>query len=107
MDSPWGQLTSIQGDVSFEGHFKGRGEQILDHASIAARNVMIDMENESLGLELDMEIQREQDWIQVNFPSRGNIQFGAGNNLISGMLSELLPVLQQQVNSAENTFARH
>ena len=103
MDSPWGQLKSIQGDVSFEGHFKGRGEQILDHASIAARNVMIDMENESLGLELDMEVQREQDWIQVDFPNRGNLRIGAGNNLISGMLSELLPVLQQPVNSAEGT----
>ncbi|MFB3080077.1 MAG: hypothetical protein ACE1Y4_18935, partial [Lysobacterales bacterium] len=50
MSSPLlGQLKSIQGQVSFEGHFTGSDEQILDNARITARNVMIDMDNASLG----------------------------------------------------------
>jgi len=92
-------LQSIQGHVSFEGHFTGSDEQILDHARITARNVMIDMENESLGLELDMEAQREQDWIQINFLNPGAIHFDAKNEYISRVLSELLSITPKNVNS--------
>ena len=101
MSSPLGPLKSIQGQVSFEGHFMGSDEQILDHARITARNVIIDMEDASLGLELDVEAQRERDWIQISFPNPGTFQFGAKNEFISRALSELLPITQQDVNSAE------
>ncbi len=93
-----GQLKSIQGDVSFEGHFTGSAEQILDHARITVRNVKIDTENENLGLELDMEAQRQQDWIQIDFLTPGALRFDAKNEFISGVLSELLPITQQSVN---------
>ena len=101
MGSPLGQLKSIQGHVSFAGHFTGSDEQILDHARITARNVMIDMENASLGLDLDMEVQREQDWIQISFLNPGTFQYGAKNEFISRALGELLSITQQNVNSAE------
>lgn len=101
MGSPLGQLKSIQGHVSFAGHFTGSDQQILDHARITARNVMIDMENASLGLELDLEAQREQDWIQISFLNPGTFQYGAKNEFISRALGELLSITQQNVNSAE------
>jgi len=101
MGSPLGQFKSIQGQVSFAGHFTGSDEQILDHARITARNVMIDMENASLGLDMDLEAQRERDWIQISFLNPGTFQYGAKNEFISRALGELLSITQQNVNSAE------
>ena len=94
MDSPLGQLKGIQGDVILKGHFTGSDEQILDYASITARNVMIDTENENLGLELDLAVQREQDSIQIEFMNPGTFHFRAGNDFFSSRLSELLQVTQ-------------
>ncbi len=100
-DSPLGQLKSIQGQVSFEGHFTGRDEQILDRARITARKVMIDMENESLGLDFEVEAQREQDWIQINFLNAGTFHFGARNEIISSVLTELLSIIQHKDHSED------
>jgi hypothetical protein len=99
--SPLNQLKSIQGHVSFEGHFAGSDEQILDRARITARDVMIDMENESLGLDFDVAAQREQDWIQINFLNAGTFHFGARNEMISRVLGELLSVTQHKFNSED------
>ncbi len=99
--SPLGQLKSIQGHLSFEGHFAGSDEQVLDRARITARKVMIDLENESLGLDFEVEAQREQDWIQINFLNAGTFHFGARNEIISRVLSELLSITQQNVKSED------
>jgi hypothetical protein len=99
--SPLGQLKGIQGQFSFEGHFAGSDEQILDRARITARNVMIDMENESLGLDFEVEAQREQDWIQINFLNPGTFHLGARNEIISRVLSELLSITHHKVNSED------
>jgi hypothetical protein len=61
---------------------------------------MIDLKNESLGLELDLEAQREQDRIQISFLNSGTFHFGAKNEFISTLLSELLSVTQANINSA-------
>lgn len=100
-DSPLGQLNSIQGHLSFEGHFAGSDEQVLDRARITAQNVMIDVENENMGLDFDVEAQREQDWIQINFLNAGTFHFGARNEIISRVLSELLSITQQNVKSED------
>jgi len=96
--SPLDKLKRIEGHVSFEGYFTGSDEQILDHARITARNVMIDMENESLGLGLDVEVHRSQDGIQIDFLNPGTFHFGAKNETISGILRDLLPIFQQNIN---------
>jgi hypothetical protein len=101
MGSPLGQLKSIQGQVSFEGHFTGRDEQILDRARITARNVMIDLENESLGLDFEVEAQREQDWIQINFLNPGTVHFSARNEMISRVLGELLSITRHKDHSED------
>ncbi len=80
---------------------QGSDEQILDRARITARDVMIDMENESLGLDFDVAAQREQDWIQINFLNAGTFHFGARNEMISRVLGELLSVTQHKFNSED------
>ncbi len=94
------QLKHIEGYVSFEGHFAGSEEQILDRARISTQNVMIELENKRLGLELDVEVQREQHEIQINFLGPAAFHFDAKNEFISGLLSEFLP-LNPNANSAE------
>ncbi len=95
------KLKSMRGHVSFEGHFTGRDEQILDHVRITTGKVMIDMENESLGLDLAVEANRQQDWIEINFLTPGAFHYAAKNEVISGLLSELLSVTQQNLSSTD------
>ncbi len=90
-----GQLKRMEGQVSFEAHFAGSDEQILDEARIRAQNVTIGMENESLELDLDVQLLRQQDWVHIDFLGPGVFRFTDQNEFISDLLGNLLPIARQ------------
>ncbi len=98
---PLDKLKSIRGDVSFAGYFAGKDRQILDRARITARKVMIGMGKESLDLDLEIEAQREQDWIEIDFRSPGTFKVTVENGRISKRLNNFLPVIQEKNRSRE------
>jgi len=95
------QLKSIQGQLSFEGHFNGSDRQILDHAKLSTQNVIIDLGSASLGLDVDLEVQRDEDSALINFTGPGTFRFEDNNNRISNLLDKQLPVTQNIAGSAE------
>jgi hypothetical protein len=95
------QLKSIQGQVTFEGHFAGSDRQILDHAKLSAQNVIIDLGSANLGLDVKLEVQRKEGSVLINFPGPGTFRFSDLNNRISGLLDKRLPVTQSNASSAE------
>jgi hypothetical protein len=94
-DSALDQLKRMEGQVSFEAHFAGSDEQILNEARIRAQNVTIGMENESLALDLDVQLLRQQDWVHINFLTPGTFHLNAQNEFASDWLSDLLPIARQ------------
>lgn len=99
--SPLGQLKSVQGQVTFEGHFSGHDKQILNHTKLSAQNVVIDLGNVRLGLDVKLDVQREEGWVLINFPAAGKFRFSDHSNRISSRLGKLLPVTQNNAHSAE------
>ncbi|MEE8339703.1 MAG: YdbH domain-containing protein [Xanthomonadales bacterium] len=96
------QLKSMQGQVTFEGHFSGNDKQTLDHATLSAQNVIIDLGSANLGLDVKLEVQREAGSVLINFPGPGTFRFSDSNNRISGLLETRLPLTQNNARAAQS-----
>lgn len=95
------EALNIQGQVSFEGQFGGSEKQILEHAKLTAQNVSVDLGSESLGLDVQLEALRQEDWVLINFPAAGTFRVSDDNSRISSLLDGLLWVTRFEADSAE------